>query len=56
MEGKHQGPLPNFLFMEPSSFKVKSATGLTPTSIYYTTYNYIYYKVPEKTWRKHVTL
>ena len=36
MEGKHQGPLPNFFIMEPSSFKVKSATGSTLTSIYYT--------------------
>ena len=51
MEGKHQGPLPNILFMEPSSFKFKSATGSTLTSIY----NHIY-RVLEKTWRKHVSL
>ena len=53
MEGKHQGPLPKFFIMEPSSFKVKSATGSTLTSIYYTS---CIYKVPEKTWRKHVNL
>ena len=49
MEGKHQGPLPNILFMEPSSFKFKSATGSTLTSIYYTS---CIYKLPEENLEK----